>query len=201
MAGRSFLNGSGAGLYVDMSDVQAKIDLLRGVLTRPQFERLLHRTFGEVGKKSKSLIAKEVQKDYSVTQAWVRSQIKSHKLSFGGAAPVSCVIPISGHKGTIGGRFRASALRRGGISASIVKSGRSRLPRVMANQGGNAPFMANGVAFTRRTKERLPIVRVVGLGVPQMPLNRSDSKVQDALLEHAGKRLEHNFMHMLGSGK
>lgn len=197
---RSFVSGGGAGLYVDMSDVQKKIDMLRGILTRQQFEQLMYRTFGEAGRKSKVLIAKEVYKDYVVTQKWVKSQIGGYKLTFGGSSPVTCTIPLRGHKGSIGGRFRANGSRRSGITASVVRSGRSRLPDVMKNQGGNPPFMAHGVAFTRRTKERLPIVRVVGLGVPQMPLNRSEDEMQDALLDYVGKRLEHNFMFMLGKG-
>lgn len=198
---RSFINGGGVYLDVDMSDVQRTINLLRGILTREQFERLMYRTFGEAGRKSKTLIAREVVQDYAVTQAWVRSQIQGYRLSFGGAAPVTCVIPLSGHKGSIGGRFRARGGRRGvRITASIVTAGQSTLPDKMENQGDNPPFMVHGVAFTRRTHNRFPIVRVVGLGVPQMPLNRSSGDVQDALLEYIGNRLEHNFMFMFGKG-
>lgn len=192
---RSFITGN-PYFEVDMSDVAAKIEFARAALRQKQFEALMHRTFAEVGRKSKSLIAKEVQKDYQVTQSWVRSQIKGYRLGFGGAAAVTCVIPISGHKGIVGGRFKARGLRNGRISANIVKTGRSRLPSRMNNQGGNPPFMAKGLAFTRRTKARLPIVCVAALAVPQMPMNRSDTKVQEALLDFAGKRLDHNFMHM-----
>lgn len=60
--------------------------------------------------------------------------------------------------------------------------------------------MGKGIAFTRRTQNRLPIVKVVGLGVPQMPLNRSSDDVQDALLQFIGNRLEHNFWFMFGKG-
>lgn len=198
---RSFINGGGVYLNVDMSDVQRTIDLMRGVLTREQFERLMYRTFGEAGRRSKTLIAREVVQDYVVTQAWVRSQIQRYRLSFGGPSPVTCVIPISGHKGSIGGRFRARGGRRGArIRASIVTAGQSTLPETMDHQGGNPPFMVNGVAFTRRTHRRFPIVRVVGLGVPQMPLNRSSDEVQDSLLQYIGNRLEHNFSFMFGKG-
>ena len=179
-------------LYVDMSDVAKKIDWMRGVMKKQQFERLMHRTFNEVGRKSRTLIAKEVQKDYQVTQRWVKSQIQRYRLSFGYGG-VQCIIPISGHKGIIGRTFKANALRRGRISAAIVKTNRSRLPKEMKNQGGNPPFMAQGMGFTRRTKARLPIVRVVGLGVAQMPLNRSRDEVTDAILDYTEKRLEHNF--------
>ena len=201
--------GEGKSIYVDLSDVERMINLLRGLMRQEQFERLMHRTFNEAGKRSKVLIAREVYKDYAVTQKWVKSQIEHYKLSFGGGAPVNCEIPIRGKKGVLGRSFKAKELRKG-ISAKIVKTGRSRLPPVMEHQGGNPPFMAKagergfdgaGAIFTRRTKARLPIVKVVGLGVPQMPLNRSADKVSYALLDYVGERLEHNFFHMLGSGR
>ncbi|MBR3740579.1 MAG: hypothetical protein IKN04_08975 [Clostridia bacterium] len=202
---RSFL-GKGAYLDVDMSDVQQKIALLRGVLKREAFERLLHRTFNEVGNRSKTIIAREVTQDYAVTPAWVRSQIERYRLETGWFYGVKCIIPLKGHKGSIGGRFRAAGGRMSIPLVAWIKRGEmGYLPTAMKNQGGNPPFMGtgkiDGVAFTRRTKDRLPIVRVVGLGVPQMPLNRSADHVQDAILELAGNRLEHNFEHMLGSGQ
>ena len=184
-----------------MSDLQSKIEHLRLVLTKEQFEKVMYRTFGEVGKKAKTLIAKEVVKDYAVTQKWVKDNTGSYQLSMGGAFPVTCTIPLKGHKGSIGGRFALSSpvrsRREGRVRARIVRDGVSTLPQSMDKQGGNPPFVAEGVAFTRRTKARLPIVRVVGLGVPQMPLNRSEEKVQDALLDYAGQRLEHHFQRMI----
>lgn len=197
---RSFVSGGGAYLSVDMSDVQRTIDMMRGVLTRSQFEQLMHRTFREVGQRSRTIISREVVQDYAVTRDWVRSQIGNYRLTFGGSSPVTCTIPLSGHKGSIGGRFAANWARGGRVRASIVRGGMSTLPATMKNQGGNPPFMARGVAFTRRSKERLPIVRVVGLGVPQMPLNRSADDVQERILAIAGNRLEHNFMFMFGRG-
>lgn len=198
--GQSFISGGGAYLEIDASDLQAKIALLRGVMSPQGFNRLMLRTFNEVGRKSRTLIAKEVQKDYEVTQAWVRSNIGGFRLSNGSGGGVTCVIPLSSHKGTIGGRFKLSGRRRA-ITSRIVKTGLSHIPAHLKNQGGNAPFVGpNGVVFTRRSKARLPIVRVVGLGVPQMPLNRSEDKTADALLEYAMQRLEHNFGYMLSQG-
>ena len=199
MANGSFVGG-GAYLDVDMSEVQQTINLMRGILTRQQFEQLMHRTFREVGNRSRTLISREVVQDYAVTRTWVRSQIGNYRLTMGGFSGVTCTIPLSGHKGSIGGRFSANWVRGGRMTASIIRGSISTLPTVMKNQGGNPPFMANGVGFTRRTKARLPIVRVVGLGVPQMPLNRSADDVQDRILEIAGQRLEHNFLFMFGKG-
>lgn len=208
MANGSYV-GSGAYLNVDMTELQRTIDILRGILTKERFEQLIRRTFNEVGNRSRTLISREIPNDYNVTQAWVRSQIDRARIETGFRYNgITCTIPINGHKGTIGGRFAAQGGRLGiPLYSWITREGMSHLPAVMKNQGGNPPFInpaadakLHGVAFTRRTKARLPIVRVVGLGVPQMPLNRSADAVQDSLLEYAGQRLEHNFLYMFGKG-
>lgn len=194
-------------LYIDMSEVGDVMERMRNVLTRENFERLMYRTFGEVGRRSKTMITNEVRKEYEAPAGWVRGQIRNYKLSFGGAFPVTCTIPISSTKGVIGQRFKARQYRgsprgmrgmRGRIGARIVKGQLSMLPQAMRAQGGNAPFMVGGVAFTRRTPARFPIVRVVGLAVPQMPMNRAATGVQTELLNYTAERLEHNFAHMFG---
>lgn len=182
----------GGNIYIDMGDLATKIANMRTIMNKSEFEQMMYRTFGEVGKKSKTMVAKEVQKEYAVAQRWVKGQIGRYKLTMG-ASQVTCVIPVSGHKGMIGPTFKANTLKRGKISAKIVVKGRSRLPAKMKNQGGNPPFMVNGMTFTRRKNQRLPIVRVVGLGAAQFPLNRSEGDIQDALLEYTAKRLSHNF--------
>lgn len=188
-------------LDVDLSDLRGKIDFMRGSLTRQKYEQMLYRTFGEVGRSARSMISKEVTEDYAVTQEWVRSQIQNYRLTFGGGFPVTCSIPIKGTKGGIGRRFKlkrpARDGKRGKIFTQIVKTNESLLPQTMSNQGGNPPFIAGGMVFTRRKNSRLPIVRVVGLGVPQMPLNRSGPDIQDALLKKASERLDHHFLRMM----
>lgn len=206
MANGSYV-GNGAYLEVDMSELQQTIDQLRGILTKARFEQLIRRTFNEVGNRSRTLISREIVRDYNVTNTWVRSQIEHHRIEIGGFSGVTCTIPINGHKGTIGGRYPAQGGRLNiPVYSWIMRNGMSKLPAVMKNQGGNPPFIntasvkLNGVAFTRRTKARLPIVRVVGLGVPQMPLNQSADEVQNSLLSYAWQRLEHNFLYMFGKG-
>jgi hypothetical protein len=206
MANGSYV-GSGAYLNVDMSDLQRTIDLLRGIMTKTQFEQLIRRTFNEVGKKSRTLISSQIPRQYRVTKKWVAPHIGSAKIEIGGFSRVTCTIPLSGHKGSIGGTFYATGgYNNRRIKARIIRGPMTTLPLTMKNQGGNPPFInpksakLNGVAFTRRGKDRLPIVKVVGLGAPQMPLNRSADAVQDSLLEYAGQRLERNFLYMFGKG-
>lgn len=207
MATGSFVGG-GAYLEVDASDLQRQIAFLRGILSREQFEKLIYRTFNEVGQRSKTIISKRVPRNYWVNKKWVSGQIEHFKLEHGAMGGVTCTIPLKGAKGTIGGRFSATGGYGGQrIRARIVRGQTTALPTVMKNQGGNPPFInprskkLNGVAFTRRTAEKLPIVRVVGLGVPQMPLNQSSEEVRNDILELAWKRLEHNFDFMLGRGR
>ena len=191
-------------LTVDMSDVETKLTWIKSVLNQDQFEKMMYRTFGEVAKRSKTMVAKDVQQDYVVTQQWVKSQIGAYKLQFGGSFPVTCIIPLKGTKGSVGGRFPLKSpvrsRKQGVINSAIVRDHVSTLPQKMEKQGGNPPFVANGVAFTRKTKNRLPIVRVVALGVPQMPFNLSREKVEDSIIQYMEKRLDHH-MERLINGK
>ena len=225
MANRSFIGGFNVSLYVDMSDLQEKIEACRVALSRKGYEALMNRTFNEVGKKMRTYVAEESVKEYEVTKTWVRSQMKGTKIQLGASPRVE--IPLSGHKGSIGGRFKARARSRGKVNgrsvrgrivANIVRGSQSVMPPVMKNQGGNPPFVlyvtkgvqgASGkkgkntkdVVFTRRGTGSKPIVSVKGLAVPQMPLNRAADAIQDRTLEYAGERLEHNFYHMFLRGR
>ena len=94
------------------------------------------------------------------------------------------------------------------INVKILKKGVSTLPHIMPGEGRSSygdqpPFLmpvtskagATGkyIVMTRKGKEKLPIIRVVGIGVPQMPLNRSREEVKDDIAEYAMKRLVHNY--------
>lgn len=110
------------------------------------------------------------------------------------------------------------------ITAQIVKGGTSVLPEELSHQGGQPPFRNIGIrttskknpnrklkkpvveknskggslVFTRAGKSRLPIQKVSGIAVPQMPLNRSRDTTETRILDLAEKRLEHNFSHLFG---
>ena len=220
MANRSFIGGFNVSLYVDMSDLQEKIETCRVALSRKGYEALMNRTFNEVGKKMRTYVTEESVKEYEVTKAWVRSQMLGTKIHLGASPQV--VIPLRGAKGSIGGRFKARARSRGKVNgmsvkgrivANIVRGSQSVMPPVMKNQGGNPPFVlyvtkgvqgASGkggqkdVVFTRKGPGKMPIVSVKGLAVPQMPLNRAADAIQDRIVEYAGERLEHNFQYMFG---
>ena len=148
-----------------------------------------------------------------VTPAVVGKHIGNGKVSMGGGASgPSCVIPIRGHKGSIGGFYGASggahgwrAARRGRykVNAKILRGKVSTLPAVMSHQGGNPPFRnlgskLGGVTFTRKGKARFPIAKVVGIAVPQMPMNRAQAAVQENIQSFLMERLEHEHAQMIG---
>lgn len=99
-------------------------------------------------------------------------------------------------KGTKG-NYRYERRKQYSINAKLVQGQISQLPDKMRNQGGNPPFFIFSsvrripIVFTRRTKRRKPIVRVVGLNVPRMPLNRSREEVQKETIEMLEKRILH----------
>ena len=196
---------SGVYLNIDASNLQKTIDTMKLRLSHDEFMQLIHRTFREVGQRSKTLIAAEVVKDYAATKSWVRSQIGGYRIEQNLSGGYSCVIPISGARGVLGARFTASGT--GPITVKLLKKKSSTLPPTLPHQGGQPPFRnlksnkLGGVVFTRKTKARFPIARVAGIGVPQMPLNQSEDEVSQALLDYAMQRLNHNFYFMFNRVK
>ena len=69
----------------------------------------------------------------------------------------------------------------------------------MNNIGGQPPFRnysapsLNRVAFTREGQRRLPIRSVMGIAIPQMPVNRSEEDVQQDFRLFLEERIEHEF--------
>ena len=197
-------------LNVDISDATSKIKELQAAHTEEQFTKLMYNAFKRTGAKVKTIMRQDLPKKYDVKPSWVGSQVGAPKTSMGGGG-VNCSIPIDGKRGTIGGTYKATggahgwnALRRKRykITAQMVKSGSSTMPKEMHNQGGNPPFRNLGsklgkLAFTRKTKARFPIARVVGIGVPQMPMNRSQGEVQKDIMDVLMKRLEHEHAYLI----
>ncbi len=201
-------------LDVDISDAKRKIDSLRAVHTEQEMQKILYRTLNRTGNNVGTILKTELPQDYEVKPSWVLSHVGKPRITFGGGGlGVNCVIPIDGARGSIGGRFGASggrhgwnSAKKGGkrykINAKIVKGQGSTMPETMTRQGGNPPFRnlgskLGGVTFTRVTKKRFPIARVVGLGVPQMPLNRSKDDVQDQIMDTLMKRLEQEHRYII----
>jgi len=195
----------GQYLEIDVTDAMELVKDLRRALTPKEVELLEMRAIKRTAQRVKTIVGKEVPKDYEVKTRQVTSHIGGPRISLAGGG-VNCVIPIDGSRLSIGGTYRASGGRRGWntkrpyrVKARIVKGETSGLPMRMKHQGGQPPFRNlsfSTAAFTRKGKRRLPIAPVVGLAVPQMPMNRSKDDIQAEIVEHLKKRLEHehNFM-------
>ena len=208
---------AGGIVYVDISDLMGTINMMKNAMSEGSFNEMMRRTFMDAGRKVKTIMRQEVPKEYEVTAGWVGGQVGWPKAG-GEAGQISVVVPIKGKRGSIGGRFHAtggSFTRKGytrsdgrvvkaakinkAIKAKMVKGRASAMPATMDHQGGQPPFMVGGVAFTRKYAKRShPIVHVVGISVPQMPINRSEEDVQREIHKVVEQRLEHHFWQLLG---
>lgn len=197
---------------IDISSLDGMISAMRKELTDKQMRTMMYRVYKRTGGTVKKILKTEIPREYEVKANYVGSHV-GNPVMRSGAGDVGCVIPIRGTRGAIGGTYSASGGRHGWqslrsgryrIKAKIVKGQQSTFPELMGRQGWQPPFRnfsaakLNNVAYTRIGKNRLPIRRVVGLAVPQMPLNRSREDVQDAIIETMKKNLDHEYKYITG---
>ena len=197
----------GTYLYVDASELEGLCDAMADRLTADNFDRLMRRTLNEVGKRSKKPIKDAVKTQYEAPSGWVGSAIKSSKINGGGLA-LQCIIPLQGSRGAnktifpAGGRRSKGHIPKGTrykVWLRDVKGQNSVLPYHMDAYGGQPPFINGGPAvMTREGKARGPLSRVVGLALPQMPLNRAEDETTRRILDVCESRLIHNFGNMFG---
>ena len=206
-------------LDVDITDLQMKIDKLRAVHTKREFELLMLRAFRRTGNRVRTILKSDLPQEYRAKPTWIGQNVGNARTQFGGmaGAAVSCSIPIDGARGVLGSKFKASGPRGRRsksrkaykITAQIVKNQATTLPSNMPTNpyGGNPPFLTadgkiqKGLVFTRKTEARLPIIRVPGIGVPQMPMNRAKEPVQNDILETLKKRMEHEHAYLISRCK
>lgn len=197
-------------LEIDASDLMAKTEKLRAVMTREQFNRAMYRVFQRTGGHVRSVLRKDIPKEYHVTAGEVGAAVQKAKVTSSGGG-VGCAIPVVGARRGIGGQFKASGgahgwaslKRKYKVNAKIVKSGASTLPANMSSYGGQPPFRNLGSSimphtWTRAGKERFPIMKVSGIAIPQMPTNRSEADVQNDIKDYMYKRMEHEFSRIIG---
>ncbi len=200
-------------IEIDASDLNGIIDRLKAVATPEKVEQTMYGVIRRLGGHVRKSVTTEIRKEYEVPAGVVRADIQNPRMTSGGLGGVGCIIPIQGRRKTIGQTYRAAggahgwaAARKGKkykVKARIVKSGQSVLPESMASYGGFPPFRnfdapkLNGLAFTRETKERLPIRKVEGIAVPQMAATRSREEIQKEILTYLEKRTEHELMRLM----
>lgn len=198
---------------IDSSDLKDTIDRMRNVTTPEKFEQAMYGIFQRTGSHVRRVVKDDIKKEYEIRPSVITADIQNAKVTSGGIGGLGCIIPIQGTRKTIGQTYRAAggahgwaAARKGRkyrVKARIVKSGQSILPENMASYGGFPPFRnfdapkLNGLAFTRETKERLPIRKVEGIAVPQMAATRSREEIQEDIMNYMKVRTEHEFMRLM----
>ena len=204
----------GIYLEVDTSELNAEIERLRAILTPERFDQVMYGIFQRTGGHVRQILRKEIPKEYRVKAGEVAKTVGRPRLTGGIGGGTGCIIPLKGPRQSIGGGFSASGgahgwkslRRRYRVKARIVTSGQSTLPANMSSYGGKPPFRNLGsklgkLTFTRAGKGRLPIMKVEGIAIPQMPMNRSAGDVQRDIAAYLQDRMQHEFMRLLASGK
>lgn len=208
MAGGIYLN-------VDASDLMDKVDMLKIAMTPKQFDNAMCGIFRRTGGHVKKILREDLPKKYEIKPKEVGEAVKSPRVTTGGLG-VGCSIPIAAPRRSIGpGGFSASGgahgwnsmRRKYRVKARIVKSGQSTLPAQAGSYGGMPPFRnlsakkLHNLTFTRSAKGRLPIEKMVGIAIPQMPMNRSKADVQDDIKDYLEKQMEQRFNALLRTGR
>lgn len=193
-------------IFVDTSDLQGVMAEMRKALSHEGFVKLMRWTFTDVAKSARRLIYQAVKEEYVAKRGFIYAGIQNPKVTVGGGG-VSCIIPLAGPRGGIGSDYTASGgargwkIRRYKVKAKIVRGGTSVMPPQMSSYGGQPVFRNlswKKIAFTRAGKGRLPIMKVVGIAMSQMSLNRSADSTVEKLHNKTAERLEHNFMRLFG---
>ena len=149
--------------------------------------------------------------------------VQGAQISSGLGGNLCCVIHVRGKRLGIGTGFKATGgasgwnnvrtskgrkrIKKYKIRAKIVTSGVSTLPDHMSSYGGQPPFRNTAAkkagfsknVWTRAGKSRLPVMRVVGIAVPQMPLNRSKTDVQDDIATYMQARVRQECEHRIAA--
>ena len=198
-----------SAIWIDFDDREIK--KLREQLN--EAKRGMQEAIRTTGNQVKRIIKDDVDKHYIGGKNWIGSAVESPQMK----QPLQCIIPLKGTRGVIGqqfptggGAFNTSPYGAYGftghgqkmtygrlrnkkgakITAKILRGKTSTLPSVLPNQGGNPPFLNRGTVYTRRTNDRMPIVRVVGLSVPQMVVNRAKADITKDIISELEKNVE-----------
>lgn len=200
-------------LEIDASDLQDRVEALRAVMKPEQFERAMYGIFQRTGGHVRKILRQDLPHQYHVKAGQINSAVGNAQMT-SSAGGLGCTIPIRDSRGSIGGRYRASGSAHGWnslhrkyrVKGYVVKAGVSTLPTRMSSYGGQPPFRnkgskLGGLTFTRAGKGRFPIMKVVGIAIPQMPMNRSQAEVQKDIHDYLAKEIERRFMALMRVGR
>lgn len=201
------------GITVDFSDLQDEMDFLKRTMKPEVFNQAMYGIFQRTARHVSRILKDELPPKYHVKASEIGPVVQRPEMSVAGNG-VGCIIPLVGKKKKIGSQFTATGYRKGWnslkgkykIRASIVKDEKSTLPDTMDDQGGMPPFRnmpskLGKQTFTRTGKARLPIVRVSGIAIPQMPMNRSRQAVERDLENYLKERIDARYNALILNGR
>ena len=191
-------------ITLDASDLNSKLLALKAALQPGKVEVAMHRVMKRIPGRARVILKQDIPIHYFAAPGDIGAAVKAAQIS-----GMSCTIPIAQARKSIGGGFGASGGARGwaslhkkySIKARIVKSGSSTLPGKM--KGGQPPFRnlsCGGLTFTRMSKARLPILKIMGIAIPQMPTNRAEGEVQSDLMEYIMELVDHEISWLISGG-
>lgn len=202
-------------LEIDASELDEEINRLRSVMTPKQFDRAMYGIFQRTGRHVSKILKDELPKQYYVKPRAIGDAVKNAKVTTG-AGGVGCSIPVVAPRINIGSGFSASGGAKGWnnvkykrkyrVKARIVKTGQSTLPAKADSYGDQPPFRnlgskLGGLTFTRKGESRGPILKMSGIAIPQMPMNRSKEDVERDIIDYMKERMEARFQALIANGR
>lgn len=192
-------------IRIDARDCANKLTMLQAACKPERFNRALYRIYSRTGKHVRQILKTDLPHEYAVSPSKVGKAVGNATI-----VGMGCVIPVRDKRGNIGSQYSASGGAHGWASlhrkyrvkARIVKSARSTLPKNVSSYGGQPPFRNLGsklgkLTFTRAGKARGPILRVSGIAIPQMPMNRSQDEVQKDIGNFLMVQVNREFMNVM----
>ena len=198
-------------LEIDASDLKGKISALETRMQPEQFERAMYGIYNRTGRHVSKILRQDLPHKYEVKAGEITAAVKGPKIT-SGSGSVGCSIPIRGMRGKIGSQYKASGgahgwqslKRKYRVKARILKGTQSTLPEKW--HAGYPPFRnlgskLGGLTFARQSRKRGPILKLTGIAIPQMPLNRSEDEVQEDIKLYLEKQIDDRFRALLRIGK
>lgn len=198
-------------MEIDATDLREKIKLLQRNMKQQQFEQAMYGIFRRTARHVSKILRSELPNKYEVKAGDISASVGNPRLQVGGGM-AGCSIPIRAPRGKIGSQYKAaggahgwkSVHRKYKVKARVLKGSQSILPSTW--HSGYPPFRNLGsklgkIAYARKSKSRGPILKLTGIAIPQMPLNRSEPEVQQEIKIWLEKEMDARFSALMRIGK
>ena len=188
-------------ISIDTSELDEFIKTGKRVLGEDAMRILLFREMRKFPTVTKKVLKLDVPHKYVAKSGEIGKAVKRARVQMDASKGVICRIPLKGQRRALGGNhIKVSGGVRGWaarqykgnpypLSANIMAAGPSAVPGAYVSKfAGNAPFRntsakrLNGVIFARQSKgTHAKIQKLVGISIPQMPMNQSRDEVENDL--------------------